>query len=235
MAGYDAPKSESELLLRVPPSNRPGVLSRDLLPPTEKVYYETRPGLFALYWGRLVFLVSYLALFLYVTLVAPPTAAAGGVIFLTPGFVWLIVIILQWRHRIYALTDQRVLRISGVRGSEFLDAAYTQIHNLSNDASGIRFDTTPPPAAVGPSIPSRTRVIRWEALPDAPRVYTFVQEAFAFGLRRSQAYALTQAEIARIAATSVPCAYCGGMIDLATLDPSNPRCLRCSAPFTLPG
>lgn len=233
MSGAPIPQSEAELLQRVPPSNRPGVFPVDVLPPGEKIYYETRPGLFALYWGRVIALSLYLLLFLGATVFAPPDAAVGGLIFAAPGIAALAVVIMQWRHRIYALTDQRVIRISGARGSEFLDAAYVQVHNLTNYGSELRFDTTPPPSAVG-APPARVRVIRWEAIPDAPRVYTFVQEAFAFGLRRTRAAAILQSAVDKITATSMTCAYCGGLIDLATLDPANPRCPRCSAPFTLP-
>ncbi|HEY6238207.1 MAG TPA: hypothetical protein VIZ68_03355, partial [Thermoplasmata archaeon] len=168
-------------------------------------------------------------------LTAPLGAAEGAAIFAAPGVLWVIVIYLQWRHRVYALTDQRVMRIEGITGSDFRDAAYTQIHNLSSEPGGIRFDTTPPPSAMGVAAPARNRVILWEGIDDVPRVYTFVQEAFAFGLRRSQAYAVTQSLIARISASSIRCEYCGGPIDLATLDLSKPRCPQCNAPLALPG
>ena len=233
MASYSAPQSENELLARLPPTNVPGLLSRDILPRGERVLFETRPGILNLYWGRLVFLALYLLFWIGLG-IASPAAAPGAAFFAAPGVLWLAVIYLQWSHRTYALTDQRVIRIAGITGSEFQDAAYTQIHNLTTEPGGIRFDTTPPAAMGGFAPPARTKVIRWDGLSSVPRVYTFVQEAFAFGLHRSQVLAITQAEVQRISATSIPCAYCGGPIDLATLDPANPRCPRCSAPLSLP-
>lgn len=227
------PRSEAELLQRAPPSNNPGIFPDNVLPPGERLYYATRPSIWSLYWGRLVFLGFYLLLWLGAALLAPPEAALGALFFAFPGLLYLVVVLLQWRHRIYALTDQRVITLGGVLGNEFLDATYFQVHNLTNDGSELRFDTTPPPNAMGVP-PSRVRIIRWTGIRDPPRVYTFVQEAFAFGLKRARAAAVLQSAIDKVVDTAVNCAYCGGLIDLATLDPSNPRCPRCSAPFTLP-
>ncbi len=215
-----------------PVNNMPGVFPRDVLPPGERVLYETRPGLLALFGGRLIFIILWSALWVYAGFAI--NDPVGSAIFLSPTTIWLVVLLLQWRHRAYALTDQRVIRIAGARGFEFQDASYSQIHNLVSEEGGIRFDTTPPPPIGGHSIFARGRVIRWDSISDVPRVYTFVQEAFAFGLRRNQAYALAQATINRIAATSIRCEYCGGLIDLATMNPSNPRCPSCNAPVILP-
>jgi hypothetical protein len=232
-----APQTEAELLTQLPPSNIPGVLPRELLPPGERVLFETRPSLFALYWGRLVFLGLYLALWIAFAATAPPDAVPGSLFFAFLGFIWLAYLYFQWRNRVYALTDQRVIRVSGIRGSSFQDAAYTQIHNLSTESGfsgGLQFDTTPPPDGSGFTRPSHTRPLRWDALSDAPRVYTFVQQAFAFGLRQHREAAVTQAAFDSFTSGALRCEYCGGLIDLNELDRSNPRCPRCRAPVTFP-
>jgi hypothetical protein len=203
-----------------------------MLPPEERVYYETRPGLFSLYWGRLTLIGLYLALFISVGVVAPP-AAIGAAVFAAPAVLWLIVILLQWSHRVYALTDRRILRISGVRGSDFHDAAYTQVRNMTPLPRGIRFDISTQASPIGFAAPARTHAIMWQAITDPPRVYTFLQEAFAYGLHQSQVNAATQTALDQITERTVHCAYCGGLIELAKLDPANPRCPSCSAPVTL--
>jgi hypothetical protein len=231
VAGYTPPQTEAELLARVPQSNMPGVLSRDLLPPGERVLYETRPSLLLLYWGRLTFIVLYLLLFTWFgASIGDPIGAA---LFDAPAAIWLVVILLRWWHLTYALTDQRVIRISGVTGSDFMDAAYSQIHNLTSEPGGLRFDASPPVSGMGLRALTSRRIIKWEGIPDVPRTYTFVQEAFAFGMRQSQLAAATQAAVDKLVATSVKCAYCGTMVEISGLDPSNPRCPRCAAPLTL--
>jgi hypothetical protein len=232
VAAYPGLQTQDGLLTQLPASNIPGVLPRDILPPGERVLYETRPGLFSLFGGRLIFIALWTAIWVYGGIVIPDPIGAG--ILGLPTTIWLAILLLQWRHRVYALTDQRVIRISGMRGSEFQDAAYTQIHNLTSESDGIRFDTTPPPSVGAHHILPRGRSIKWDSISDVPRVYTFVQEAFAVGLRRLQENAVTQAAIDRITSTSVRCQYCGGLINLATMDPSNPRCPSCNAPVILP-
>jgi hypothetical protein len=234
VAGDPTPLSENELLSRLPSSNRPGALRREHLPPTERVLFETRPSLVALYWGRLLFLGLYLGFFLAVGASAPFVAGPGALLVAIPGFVWLGVIYLQWTHRVYALTDQRVIQISGIRGTDFQDATYAQVQNLSRTSEGIVFDTTPPPTATELRVRPSHLKLRWEGISDAPRVYAFVQEAFTLGLRRQQLLAAAREAVNRISESSVRCAYCGGPIDLARLDPANTRCPRCSAPVNLP-
>lgn len=197
--------------------------------------FETRPSLFALYWGRIVLIVLLLALFVWAGVAGG--AAPGAAILGTPVAIWLIVILLQWRGRTYALTDRRVIRTSGIRGTTFEDATYAQIRNLGlapGYAGGLRFDTTPPPGPNGPVASHRPRVLRWDGLPEAPRVYAFVQAAFAFELRQARTRAATEAAFDRLSADSIPCAYCTGLIDLNDLDPANPKCPRCGAPLTIP-
>ncbi|MCI4320203.1 MAG: hypothetical protein L3J87_05555 [Thermoplasmata archaeon] len=237
MAGsLPAPKTEADLLVQLPPTNQPGALPRELLPPGEHVLFETRPGFFALYWGRLIVILLFLALFFGVAATSV-SALPGGVILGTPFLLWLIVLVVQWRHQVYALTDQRVIRVSGVRGSQFQDASYVQVHNLATEpgiSGGLRFDTTPPSAYGGGAHAGRQRPLRWDGIAKAPLVYAFVQEAFAFGLRRQTEALAAQAALDKFTAASIRCEYCGGPIELASLDPLNPKCPTCSAPVRLP-
>src|SRR5262249_37052581 len=129
-SGAEGPRTEEELLADLPPSYVPGVLPRELLPPGERVLFETRASFFGLYWGRASFCVLYL---LFFSSVGATSSAAipGAILFDSPVAIWLAVLVLDARHRVYALTDRRVLRVSGVRSTGFQDAAYGQIRNLA--------------------------------------------------------------------------------------------------------
>lgn len=232
LAGIDGPSTLDELLRQVPTSNISGVLPRKLLPPGESVVFETRPSLFKLYGGRIVFIGLWSLLWIGFG-VAAPGAFWGGVFLSFPFWLWLLVLVLQWRSQVFALTDRRIIKLSGITGSVFQDAAFSQIQNLSNDSGGIKFDTTPPVSSVyAASIPRRS--IHWNAVPDLPQVYNFLQLAFAFFLRRLEDRAKVDALIGKVSSTSIECPYCGGLIDLTTLSSTKPRCPRCYAPIVLP-
>lgn len=236
MAGSRPPLTESDLAARLPPSNSPGLLRRDLLPPGERVLFETRPSLWGLYWGRLIVLLLLLLFFVAVTVGAPLDAIPGLAFFEALFVIALVLTYLGWRNRVYALTNQRVIRVFGIRGTGFQDAAYSQITNMTLEGgASLRFDTTPFPTGYGSPSPPATRILWWESLPDGARVYTFVQEAFAVALREATQTAAVDAAVARTMGPTITCNYCGGPIDVATLDAANPRCPRCSAPVTLYG
>jgi hypothetical protein len=230
------PQTDAELRTRIPPSNIPGVFPRDLLPPYEQVIFETRPGLFALYWGRLIFFGFWFLLLLGVSAAAFPPPIGVWFFVALPG-LGILIPIYQWRNYAYALTDRRVLAISGMQGSAFQDAAFGQVHNLALEpgfSGGLRFDTTPPPSGYSAGHPPRARPIRWIGLQQPARVYQFVQEAFAFEIRRNIAAQHVQAAMEELTVGKVRCEYCGGMIELSLLDPGNPRCPQCAAPLLPP-
>ena len=232
MAGSSNPQSDAELLAQLPPSNTPGALPRELLPPGERILFETRASLLGLYWGRLTFLALYFALWVGLS-ISSPDALGGSLFFIALGLIWLAVIYLNWRNRIYALTDQRVIRVSGMRGSVFQDAAYAQITNMTletGSGGGLKFDTNPLPTPFAPQVRTRTRPLWWDGLSDAPRVYSFVQQAFAIGLARAHQTAAVEALMSKVTNQSITCAYCGGLVDLTLIDVTNPKCPRCGAP-----
>ena len=237
MASSDAgPRTEAELLQRLPASNVPGAFPREILPPNERILFETRPRLFALYWGRSVWTFFWSGLALLALAVDPSNwEGSVGIIVLFGLPLWVSVPF--WWKSAYALTDRRVLRVAGLRGSDFQEATYEQVQNLTTEpgiSGGLRFDTSPPVGAFGhaPGWAAKQRPLRWQAIANAPRVYEFVQEAFALGLRQSAERGAVDAAWQKIDRVSVRCEYCGTLIDLATLDRSNLRCPSCSAPLS---
>lgn len=232
-AAAEVPKTESTLLLELPSSNDPGVFPRGLLPGGERVLFETRPSLVGLYIGRLVLLG--LLLFVWINVSLEIVTNPAGWFFVALTLFAIIYYILLWRSTAYALTDLRVIRLSGLRRSNFIDAQYDQVQNLSLEpgfSGGIKFDATPPRA------PSRllvgrkyAKTVYWNALPEAARVYNFVQKAFALHEHQAHREGLREALLARLRADRFPCAYCRTLVDIKTVDYASPKCPNCGAPL----
>jgi hypothetical protein len=223
-------------MLELPGSNMRGVFPRGLLPPSERIVYETRPGYFRLYWGRFVLCVLLFALFLGP--VEQPGYLENPAFYFFEGLLVLVILlsVQQWRMTAYALTSQRVVRVGGIRQTEFRDAFYAAVQNLSIDpgfSGGVRFDTGGASAGYpGAPPPSRARVIRWTGLADAPRVYAFLQRAFALHSPPSGVVAGPP-----LLAQGTPgsalwvCPRCGMVADPRWLSPHAPVCPSCGNPF----
>jgi len=236
-APHPGPRTEGELLQALPPSNAPGVFPRRVLSAEERVIYETRPGLAGLRWGPVVVLVLLDLLFLYVS-IELVTNILGWVLvaLITLGLVYIF---LQWKSTAYALTDRRVLRVSGFRQSRFTDALYDQIQNLRlvpGAAGGIRFDATPPHSPTGVLGQAKyAKSISWSALSHPEQVYDFVQSAFALHAHQNIDAKHRADLLARVTANRIPCEYCGTLVSLVTIDYEAPKCPSCGAPLVRGG
>jgi len=233
----EPPKTEAVLLLSLPPSNLPGVFPRDLLTGDERILYETRPSLLGLYVGRMIVLALFLLLFIYATVGLPLNPATW---FFDAVFLGLLVyLVLLWRASAYAISDRRVLKLGGIRRTDFLDATYDQVQNLrleSGFSGGIKFDATPPHAPTGLlSGRKYAKTIYWRALPNPPQVLTYVQQAFALHEHQVAQTGLREMLIARMRQDRLPCAYCGTLVDIKTVDYASPKCPNCGAPLVEPG
>ena len=112
VVGYPSPPDENALLAQLPGNDIPGVFPRDVLPPVSGSSMRRdrssravrRPPDFIILWS---------ALWVYAGFAI--NDPVGLAIFLSPTTIWSVVLLLQWRHRVHALTDQRVIRIAGAR------------------------------------------------------------------------------------------------------------------------
>ncbi len=227
------PQTEAELLPWRPPSHRAGAFPAELLSPGERVLFETKPSLLGLYWGRLVVLILLDLLWIGLA-VGLPTNPTGG---LFAGVTTLVIVyyVLKWRSSAYALTNRRVLAVVGIRQPDVAAALLDQVQNLKlegGSSGGIKFDATPPDAPTNFLGGRRfAKTIYWRALPLASRTYEFVQQAFAVRAVQTARDGLRADLVERISHRTIPCEYCGTLIDPETLDPAKARCPSCGAPF----
>jgi hypothetical protein len=204
----------------------------------ERILFETRPGLFGLYWGRLT-LAALWALLWVGTAFAPTTPPDSSIwvaalIFGVPPF---LVIFAAWRGYAYALTDQRVLAMSGIVSRSLEYARYDEVQGLTVGASitdDIRFQLGASGAAPkGQRAVGRPSKLVWKSVPLAPQVYEFVQDAFRFeGMAAAQRASRT-AFVDRALRNRIVCQYCGNLIDFDPDRKSAMTCPKCGAPVRL--
>ncbi|HZY91887.1 MAG TPA: PH domain-containing protein [Thermoplasmata archaeon] len=233
----DFPQTESELVQRRPGSNQSGVFPRKWLLRDERILYETRPGLWSLYWGRITLFLAF-ALLLLVDAMSPEflySAAYWGF----EGFLFLVplgLVVLAWRGRAYALTNRRVLSIEGMFSSAFEYANYDEIQNLTSTQGStgeIRFDVGSAGGGMRARATGRPKRIRWRAVPNTPEVYNFVQDAFRIEVLTAAKDQEYDALVRQTMEGRMVCEYCGGLIDLAQLNSRSPKCPQCGAPVRL--
>lgn len=229
------PETEAALLRDVPESNRPNVLPRELLLRGERVYFETRPGLLARYWGRLT-LVVVVEAFLVFALVIPGDSDPGGVGFFV-ALVGLIIllILLAWRGTSYALTDRRVLAVSGIMHGGLEQASYEEIQSFSStpgSTADLIFDARAvAPSGLRPVRRSRGARIVWRSVEKAPSVYAFVQETFGFKAAQLRDASAKAQLLTTTLADKIRCEYCGNAVAPVPGRTGNVICPSCGAPL----
>lgn len=226
----------TRLALNPPAANAPGVFPRELVDADETIVFEARPSLWGMYGGRLLVFGFWEALLLTAMagdgqMVSEPGIAAFLLgLFALPLIWWWMA----WRRTRYALTDRRVLSISGVISRDFRAASYDEVQNLRLAGSAIIFDGSPTGSRAWSRRSGAVRRIEWRALPYPQQVYDFAQGAFGIRTREARAETLRQQLSARVMEGKVVCAYCGGILDVRSIDPAAPNCPRCGAPVVAP-
>jgi hypothetical protein len=238
VAGY-LPANETDLSRSQPPSNRPGSFPATALLGQEKVIYETRPTLMGQHPVLVIAPLPLIVLFALVGVVGVVEMGwqpdlIGGLGFVEfIFFVPIIYALVSWRQTSYALTDQRVLKRSG---ESFETATYDDVQGvtMTPKSSKLVFELTPlAPGAASGLFGGRGRKIVWTAVPGAPAVVSFAQSAAMFYRVRNRQRQLRQDFVVASMSDRIVCAFCGGLLDVATLNPENPRCPRCSAPISV--
>jgi hypothetical protein len=229
------PRTEAELVRAVPASHRPGVFPRSLLLPGERVLFETRPSYWGRYWGRTTGFILFGLLFL------GPIASPGYVENPAFGFfealavVLIVVTVLAWRGTAYALTNGRVLSVSGVRSGDFREINYDRVTNLSlgpGSNGPVRFETTPGPTPGSRHSGGKQQTIEWKSIPQSAAVYQFVQNAFGLIQQTTVQQTIRAALVRRAMQNMIRCDYCRAFVDLRqVIDAPSPKCPKCGAPL----
>lgn len=223
-----------------PASNRPELFPRNALGPGERVLFATRPSFLAGFWGRTVILSLVLFVFLL------PVATAGMGYLENPAvwfFVGLLVFFLyvvyqQWHHALYALTNQRLVRISGWRGRGVGSVPVGDVLSVNSGSSsgGAVLFRYRIPATPGPADPAgfRVKTFSWPAVSNPLESAAWVQKMLEAAQAELRIESRQERSAERVAEVTVTCPYCGGRSTLALFDSQHPVCPFCSAPLTLP-
>jgi hypothetical protein len=238
VAGF-LPGSEGDLQQAQPGSNQPGVFPREALLGAEKVVYEARPRLFALHPYLIALPLPVIAL-IALAIVAGFAEGQGGIglvgggtFVLLPLLFPVLYAVYDARRSAYAITDQRLIVRSG---DDYQSATFDTVRRvtLRTKSSTVDFDLVPPPGGpTGGFLVARKTRMTWKGLRGAAAVASFAQSAVEFYRLRNQQRQLRQNLVVSAMSGKIVCAYCGGMIDLSTVNPDAPRCPRCSAFLTV--
>lgn len=124
-----------------------------------------------------------------------------------------------------------------MRSGDLSAAPFNDVQNLQMTGSGtgtITFDVAPAGATGAIRRTLRARRVVWAAVPQTANVYDYVQEVFRFFVGRQREATLRQALLRRATENMVTCVFCGGLVDVRSVDAEAPKCPRCGAPLLNP-
>lgn len=242
------PRNESELLQHRPTCHVDGAFPRPLLIAGERVLFEGRPAyLHYRRWsvavlGALLLLTALFTVALIALPPAPGTAPTPPGVALGVGaffaVIWASLIALsvwRWRRAAFALTQQRVLWIEGAFAPRFRFAEWGSVARLERpqgSSGDLRFDVVRAQPGAPTERPARETLV-WPSVPLAPRVYDYVQSAFALQEFHEQARMRSRAIRERMLEGRTVCAYCGSLVEFPTDSGGSRRCPSCTAPLEL--
>jgi len=212
----------------------------DELAPGEQVLYAVRPSFAKSFWGRTVLLGLFLLLLLSPALEGDVAYLANpaALFFIALTILFLAVVYLQWTHAVCALTNQRLIRVTGWRGGSVEAIPIASVGAVSTgSASGgsvdFEYSVQATPSRLDPS-GWRTKRLVWAGLANPLAVSGAVESL----LRRAQSAARVASGQVRaeeqVAERTVACPYCGTLVPLSAIDRQRPVCPSCAAPLTLP-
>jgi hypothetical protein len=210
------------------------------LEPGEQVLYACRPSFLKRYWGRTLLLVLVFLIFVAPIATAGPSYASDPAVwfFLALAVIFLFVVYSQWSHALYALTNQRLLRVSGWRGGDVESVPVSNVMTVTPTSSSggsleFRYSVPTTPTRMDPS-GYRVKTMTWPAIPDSLGVSGQVDRALRGAQQALRVESGQMRAEEEVAARTVECPYCGTRSPLSALDAGHPVCPSCSAPLTLP-
>lgn len=240
-----APRNEAELLQDRPSDHVDGLFPRELLLPGERVLYSARPSLRrSIGWGTGFVLVLFVldgvgTIAAAVVSLAPGfagasaagSAAVGGAVGLALWGGILAVLLWSRARSVYALTNLRAVALRGLGGTDYRSVELTRVarlHLVDAPSDSVVFA-----AAATPGTPGAVaaREVRWVGLRYAPRSLAFAQAAFAVEAARVASESRASRKESVVREGRIACAYCGNLVLVESLAPTDRRCPRCAAPL----
>jgi ribosomal protein L40E len=114
----------------------PSLIPRDILIEGEEPLFETRPVLWLQLMPPIVFIIAGVGILIaaYFPFGVTGILYGCGGVFLV-GVLWALLAWYQWRHTIFAATNFRVLRQTGVSNKTYMDCPLRSVHNINLDIS----------------------------------------------------------------------------------------------------
>jgi hypothetical protein len=114
----------------------PSLIPRDILIEGEEPLFETRPVLWLQLMPPIVFIIVGVGILVSVYFhfhIKEILYGCGG--FFLLGALWALLAWFRWRHTIFAATNFRVLRQTGLVNKAYVDCPLRGVHNVNLDIS----------------------------------------------------------------------------------------------------
>jgi ribosomal protein L40E len=114
----------------------PSLIPRDILIEGEEPLFETRPVLWLQLMPPIVFIIVGVGILIatYFPFRVTGILYGCGGVFLV-GMLWAFLAWNRWRHTIFAATNFRVLRQTGITNKSYVDCPLRSVHNINLDIS----------------------------------------------------------------------------------------------------
>jgi ribosomal protein L40E len=114
----------------------PSLIPRDILIEGEEPLFETRPVLWLQLMPPIVFIIAGVGILIAAYFPLGVTGILYGCVGVALlGILWALQAWNRWRHIIFAATNFRILRQTGIAKKSYMDCPLRNVHNINLDIS----------------------------------------------------------------------------------------------------